>query len=221
MKLRNLVVCALAAVLPAIAAAQQARATKWVNLRAGPDRDYPLVASFGAGTPLAVQGCTDGFGWCDVVAPDGTRGWVYAGNIAYPYERREVPVIGYGAMIGIPIITFALGNYWGAHYNNRPWYRDRDRWEHRPSRPVYRPPVRPLPGPRPPIGHPRPGDGPHDGRPNRPDRPHDGRPNRPDRPSESIPRGGVVMRDGQGKPVVTVKPPTRDRNAPAPERGPK
>jgi uncharacterized protein YraI len=215
MKLRNTLVCALAIVLPAIAAAQQARAITAVALRAGPDRDYPFVASYGPGTPLMVQGCTDGFGWCDVIAPNGFRGWVYAGDIAYPYQRREVPVLGYGALIGIPIITFALGNYWGAHYNNRSWYRDRDRWERYNPRPVYRPPVRPLPGPRPPpVGVPgdhRPPTGgrpPHEGRP-----PHDG-----GRPSGGIPQQGAVVRD-HGKPVAIVKPPTRDRNAPAPERG--
>ena len=150
MKLRNLVVCALAAVLPAIAAAQEARAINAAALRAGPDRDYPFVASFGPGTPLMVQGCTEGWGWCDVIGPSGFRGWVYAGDIAYQYQRRAVPVISYGPVIGIPIITFALGSYWGAHYHNRSWYRDRDRWEHYHPRPVYRPPVRPLPGPRPP-----------------------------------------------------------------------
>src|SRR4051812_3989453 len=110
MKLRSLLVCAVAAVLPAIAAAQEARAMTAVALRAGPDREYPFVASYGPGTPLAVQGCTEGYGWCDVIGPNGYRGWVYAGDIAYPYQRREVPVISYGPAIGIPIVTFALGS---------------------------------------------------------------------------------------------------------------
>jgi uncharacterized protein YraI len=200
MKLRSLVLCALAALLPAIAAAQQARATRPVALRAGPDAQYPFVASYGPGTPLSVQGCTEGYGWCDVIGPNGYRGWVYAGDLAYPYQRREVPVMSYGPVIGIPIITFALGSYWGTHYNHRSWYRDRDRWEH--YRPVYRPPPRPIAV--------------------RPDRPNHGRPDhgRPDhdRPDQ-LPRGGVVTYD-HGKPAVVVTPPTRDRNAPAPERGP-
>jgi uncharacterized protein YraI len=82
MKPLSLLVCALAA-LPALAAAQATSAT-WVNLRAGPDRDYPEVARVGPGMPLQIQGCTAGFGWCDVIAPNGQRGWVYAGNISYP-----------------------------------------------------------------------------------------------------------------------------------------
>ncbi|MGZ5714913.1 MAG: SH3 domain-containing protein, partial [Caldimonas sp.] len=84
MKLRHLFLCAIASALPALAAAQDAHAAKWINLRAGPARDYPRVASVGPGTQLAVQGCTDGFGWCAVIGPDGVRGWVYAGNITYP-----------------------------------------------------------------------------------------------------------------------------------------
>ncbi len=44
--------CVLAAALPLAAAAQEARSTKWVNLRAGPARDYPLVHALGPGTLL-------------------------------------------------------------------------------------------------------------------------------------------------------------------------
>lgn len=207
MKFRSLLVCAVAAVLPAVVAAQQARAVTTIALRAGPDSQYPFVAGYGPGTPLSVQGCTDGYGWCDVIGPNGYRGWVYAGDIAYPYQRREVPVISYGPVIGIPIITFALGNYWGTHYHHRSWYRDRDRWER------YRPVYRPVPRPRPIVVHPdRPRhDRPHHGRPNH-DRPNHDRPNR-------LPRGGVVQYDN-GKPAVIVTPPTRNPNAPAPERVP-
>ncbi|MGZ5205071.1 MAG: SH3 domain-containing protein [Caldimonas sp.] len=198
MKLRHLFLCAIASALPALAAAQEAHSIKWVNLRAGPARDYPLVASVGPGTPLAVQGCTDGFGWCDVIGPDGVRGWVYAGNITYPYQSAEVPVISYGAMIGIPIVTFMIGSYWGSYYQDRPWFRDRGRWEHHrpPPRPVFRPPgpprpiVRPLPGPRPPFTRP-PGDNrPPGARPpgDRPPPPGARPPGRP--PGDARPPGG-------------------------------
>jgi hypothetical protein len=40
---KHLVAWALAAILPTAAIAQVARTTKWVNLRASPARDYPLV----------------------------------------------------------------------------------------------------------------------------------------------------------------------------------
>jgi uncharacterized protein YraI len=117
---------AAAVLLPLSAAAQQAQSTKWVNLRAGPARDYPLVASFGPGAPLAVQGCTPGFAWCDVIGP-GVRGWIYAGNISYPYQNGDVPVLTYGASIGLPIVTFDIGSYWGQYYRNRPWFGSQGR----------------------------------------------------------------------------------------------
>jgi|KBSMisStandDraft_5_1062788.scaffolds.fasta_scaffold199722_2 uncharacterized protein YraI len=148
MKLGTSLACAFVALLPAIAAAQQARTIDAVAMRAGPDPGYPLVASYGAGTPIAVQGCAEGYAWCDVIGPNGYRGWVYAGDIGYPYQRRQVPVLGYGPAIGIPVVTFALGPYWAAHYPRRAWYRDRAHWE------AYRPVVRPVPGPRAVVVHP-------------------------------------------------------------------
>ncbi|MEP7301870.1 MAG: peptide-binding protein, partial [Caldimonas sp.] len=164
-------------------------------------------------TPLAVQGCTDGFGWCDVIGPEGVRGWVYAGNIASPYQSADVPVIRYGALIGIPLVTFAIGSYWGSHYQNRPWFRDRRRWEHYrppnrpgfrpPGRPDYRPPgppgrpvMRPPPGPRPPFGRP-PGD------------------NRP----PLGPRGLVDGRQPEGRPPAAGRPPGEGRPSGGPGGG--
>jgi uncharacterized protein YraI len=195
-KTKQLFLCVVAAVLPVLAAGQEAQSLKAINLRAGPARDYPLVASLGPGTPLAVQGCTDGYGWCDVIAPGDVRGWVFAGNIGYPYQDQVRPVQLYGSMIGFPIVTFSLGSYWGSYYPNRPWFRDRGRWEnHRPPpRPVMRPPgpprppVRPLPGPRPPFVRP-----PGDNRPPPVMRP----PPRP--PVEARPPGGGRP-PGEGRP---------------------
>ena len=145
---------ALALTMPAIAQAQQAQTAKWVNLRAGPARDYPLVVSFPPGVPIAVQGCVDGYGWCDVIGPSGERGWVYAGNIVYPYQSGYVPITQYGAVIGFPVVTFVIGNYWGDYYRGRPWYGSMNRWHNHPP-PVWRPPSRP-PGWRPPPPRPFP-----------------------------------------------------------------
>ena len=154
MKPRHVLIALFAVLLPLCAAAQEARTTKAVNLRAGPARDYPLVATFGPGTPLAVQGCTEGYGWCDVIGPSDVRGWMYAGNIVYPYQNNDVPVLGYGPSLGFPIVTFTLGAYWGQYYRNRPWFSDEGRWIHHrppaPPRPGVRPPPRPIM--RPPAG---------------------------------------------------------------------
>jgi uncharacterized protein YraI len=100
-----------------------------------------------------VDGCINGYRWCDVtVGPE--RGWVYAGNIIYAYQGAPVPLINYGAVIGIGIIAFSLGDYWDNHYRTRPWYPQRQHWIDRPrtdSRPDTGQ-LRPL-SPRPPPRH--------------------------------------------------------------------
>ncbi|QNK70533.1 SH3 domain-containing protein [Variovorax sp. PAMC26660] len=164
---------ALALVLPLAASAQQAFTRGTVNLRAGPSGDYPLVARLAPGQSLDVVGCTSGYGWCDVVLPDGGRGWVWAKSLDYAYQEQRVPLAAYGAVIGVPIVSFVIGNYWANYYRDRPWYGDRRWWGNRPPPPMagWRPPppVRPgwqprpwQPGPgfRPPGPGFRPGPGP-------------------------------------------------------------
>jgi uncharacterized protein YraI len=205
--------------MPLAASAQDARTAKWVNLRAGPARDYPLVGSFGPDTALAVQGCTAGYGWCDVIGPNGARGWVYAGNINYGYQSGYVPVLNYGPQIGLPIVTFTIGTYWGSYYRNRPFYNTIPRWQHHrpPPRPVVRPPgPPPRPGVRPPDNNRPPGAvRPPDG--NRPPggvRPPDG--NRPP-PSVRPPGGGRPGDGGGGRPPGNGGRPGNDGGArPAP-----
>ncbi|RSZ30902.1 MULTISPECIES: SH3 domain-containing protein [unclassified Variovorax] len=150
-------IAALALALPIAAQAQQAFTRGAVNLRAGPSGDYPLVARLGPGQPLEVVGCTSGYGWCDVVLPDGGRGWIWARNLDYAYQEQRVPLVTYGALIGVPIIGFAIGSYWADYYRDRPWYGDRRWWGNRPPPP-------PMAGwrPTPPV---RPGWQPHPWRP--------------------------------------------------------
>jgi uncharacterized protein YraI len=120
-------IAALAA-MPAPASAQQlAYTAKFANLRAGPARDYPIVATLPAGIAISVLGCLSGYRWCDVVAGPN-RGWLYAGNIVYPYQGSNVPLLTYGALLGIGIIGFDLGYYWDHHYRARPWYPQRQHW---------------------------------------------------------------------------------------------
>jgi uncharacterized protein YraI len=125
-----------------------------VNLRAGPARDYPIVAVLPAGYALAVQGCLPGYAWCDVIAGP-VRGWLYAGNINYFYQNTYVPVLNYGAVIGIGLLGFVLNDYWGSYYPDRPFYRDRHRWaSHRAPPGAGFAPRRPIPAPQ--IGQRRP-----------------------------------------------------------------
>ena len=142
--------------VPAAAFAQaQAVTTSSVNLRAGPARDYPVVSQLPGGLPVTVMGCVAGYSWCDVATPN-LRGWVYAGRLNYAYQGNPVPVLSYGTAIGLPIVTFSIGTYWGNYYRGRPWYRDQSRWAHRPPpRPgAGRPPGKPPGGPGGPGGRP-------------------------------------------------------------------
>jgi uncharacterized protein YraI len=185
---------ALLLAVPTAVLAQQAYTTKVVNLRAGPDRGYPLVVVVTANTAVDVHGCVDRYSWCDVTAGP-YQGWIYAGNLSSPYENRRVPLLGYGAAIGLPIVVFSINSYWNDHYRQRPFYRDRDRWQNRP--PHFRPPSRPYPG--------RPGSRPPgrpDFHPGRPDHRPPGRPEaRPPttRPPVTRPPGGSG-RPGEGRP---------------------
>ena len=157
----------VAMVLPALAAAQTATTAKDVHLRAGPAREYPVVAVLPAGTEVSMQGCLSGYSWCDVIA-GAERGWVWARNLDYLYQGAHVPLIPYAGQIGIVVAPFIFFDYWSEHYRNRPWYPDRDRWAHPPRRspPEIRPPPRPRPAPgvrpppesqpRPPVAHPAP-----------------------------------------------------------------
>ena len=162
-RLRNGLVAG-ALVLPLAALAQQAFTRAGVSLMAGPGNSYPVVAMLGEGQPVDVMGCTQGYGWCDVVLPDGLRGWLYAPVLEYPYQGAPVPLPGYAAVIGVPIITFSIGSYWGRYYRDRPWYPEPRWWGGRPPPPVAgwhppppsRPSWRPHPGPPPPNFRPPP-----------------------------------------------------------------
>jgi uncharacterized protein YraI len=150
-------ICFVALLLaaPAVTLAQGvAYTTKTVNLRAGPDRSYPLVLRVVPGTQLQVFGCLDDYSWCDV-GLGLNRGWIWAGNLTYPYENHRVAIYQYGPTLGIPIIVFSVGSYWDNYYRGQPWYSNRAYWYSRP--PSYRPP-RPPSWNRPPpqIQPPRP-----------------------------------------------------------------
>jgi uncharacterized protein YraI len=138
-----------------LASAQNAFTSRPMNVRAGPNRDYPLVAQLDQGAPLDVQGCLNDWSWCDV-SFDGNRGWIYAGGISFVYQGERVPLYSYGPSLGLPIVTFSLMTYWDTYYRGRPWYAQRTTWAHRRMPAHLRPAGRPHAGP-PPMPQGRPG----------------------------------------------------------------
>ena len=120
----------------------QAFTTAAVNLRAGPDRSFPLVSWLQGGTPVTVFGCLNGWHWCDV-AFGFNRGWVYGRFLAMPFNGQQVLIMNSGPRFGVPMVTFSVGPYWGAHYRGRPWY-------HQPPPRGWGPPPPPPPRPPPP-----------------------------------------------------------------------
>ncbi|HEY4802327.1 MAG TPA: SH3 domain-containing protein, partial [Paraburkholderia sp.] len=131
----------LFAASPPAHAQSQAFTNQTVNLYAGPAADFPIVAQIPGGVAVTVWGCVAGFSWCDIGFP-GLRGWVYGSFISYPWQGQRVPVMAYGPRIGLPIVTFSLGAYWGLHYRDRPWFSNQSRWARHPGpRPVPPPPV--------------------------------------------------------------------------------
>ena len=207
------------ALLCGAAQAQLAYTAKTVNLRAGPARDFPVVAVLPAGFQIAVQGCVGDYTWCDVLAGD-LRGWVYGGNIQYSYQNSYAPVITWGPVMGIAIIGFTLEDYWGRHYWRSPWYPERHRWADRQwpaPRPHVRPhqppapvppgggPPPPAPPPPPPLGPPPPPPppAPRGGAPPPAPPPPDGRPVHPGRPDGTAP----LRPQPPGRPPPGQRPP--------------
>ena len=122
------VIAAIATLGMASAHAEPAFSTADVNMRAGPDIEFPPVAVIPEGEPVYIKGCLRDKSWCDVVWEDD-RGWVYSEYLALDYRGELMPLPDVGLVeFKIPIISFAATDYWGRYYVGRPWYRDRDRW---------------------------------------------------------------------------------------------
>jgi len=195
--------------LSATASAQVAFTTQATNMRAGPDRDFPLVAWIGPNTPVQVFGCVNGWRWCDVQwGPN--RGWVYAGFLSYTWNNQPTIILQGGPVLGLPLVTWSIGPYWDNFYRNRPWWGNRAYWYNRPppSHPAWRPPP-----PRPPqyVPQPRP---PHFGPP--PNRPPHAQPVQPIQPPHSRPPSNRPPHEG-GSPGT--RPPNQGGGGRPPDAG--
>lgn len=226
------------ALLPAAAWAQFAYTNRDVNLRAGPNREFPLVMWVPGGVQVYVNGCIEGWTWCDVTVGD-QRGWVYADFLSYDYYGQPVTIVSGGVLLGLPLITFSIGSYWDSWYRYQPWYGNRYYWYNRPPTWWYRPPPPPPPRPivRPPPPHPPnwhgPGPRPPEYRPQPQPRPPDYRPPSQGRPpttqpmpqthpptTQPQPRPPGGGRPPQGAPEYSRPPPQSNAPRPAPQSKP-
>jgi uncharacterized protein YraI len=122
-------VAGVSLVAAATAFAGEGYITANVSLRAGPDSGYPAVMRLRAGTPVMIEGCVDGWSWCDVSLGED-RGWVSGAYLQEEYDGRRVLIRDYGVQIGVPIVSFVFGDYWDHYYRGRSWYGSRERWSH-------------------------------------------------------------------------------------------
>jgi uncharacterized protein YraI len=135
-------------------AASSGYLTANVSLRAGPGFDYPVVASMNAGSGVTIYGCLSGWSWCDI-SWRGNRGWTSGQYLQVVYQNQRRPILGYGTYIGLPFVTFSIGNYWGNYYRHRPFFNQINRW----GGPGFHPPK----GPKPPYMKPPHGNNPPNG----------------------------------------------------------
>ncbi len=189
---------ALALGAPAFAFANDAFVVADISLQSGPDQEYPPIGDLPAGTEVDVQGCIEGFSWCDVVV-GGDRGWIPGSYVEEEYDSHPVFLIDYGPRIGVPVVSFSIGTYWDAHYHNRPFYAQRGEWTQRHFE--ARPPPRPSVAQAPPI----PNHGGNDHRGNA-DRSNAGRPDQ---------RAATPARPVAAAPAPAPKPVSQHERAPA------
>ena len=171
---------------PSVALAAEGFARSSASLRAGPGNDYPRVARVSAGESLEIYGCLRRASWCDVAA-DGDRGWFPGNRIDFLRSGRRARLSSDAGMFGLSVLTFGIGDYWGAHYGGRSWIDDR-RWRSGPRDPGFGRETRPPP-------------------PSNLDRPGDGRP--------PI-RSGPVVRPDAPKPPMIGRPAPVDHPTPVP-----
>ena len=59
----------------------EALAAEAVDVYLGPATTYPIIGSLPANVPLPIIGQNEGNGWWQVIGPDGTIGWIQAGQV--------------------------------------------------------------------------------------------------------------------------------------------
>ena len=93
----------------------------------------PPVTWLLGGTSVSVVGCLSNSSWCDVIA-GRDRGWVYSRYLSVPFNGTAVTVLNGGPKLGLPVVEFAVGPYWDAHFQRQVWFGQKASWEERWAR---------------------------------------------------------------------------------------
>ena len=96
-------------------------------LHAGPGEDFPVVAHIPPGADMSINGCTQGFIWCDV-AWNGNRGWISGRFLDGSLDDRNVNVVDYGTLMSVPTVVFDQHSYWRHNYRTYPFYSSPRFW---------------------------------------------------------------------------------------------
>jgi uncharacterized protein YraI len=107
-----------------------------VQLRAGPDMSFPVVASIPSNERMALEGCLQGWSWCDVNW-NGQRGWVSGKDIEAIHQNKTVRLSEIvSPPVQVPVVTYNTAAYWDTYYKTTPFYTKRQeffRWEPAPA----------------------------------------------------------------------------------------
>ena len=85
-----------------------------VNLRAGPDTEYPVIDTVPSRAPIAILGCLGDHTWCDVAFQD-SRGWMRSIYLTGFYQGYYYPLRDYAPRLGYPVVVLDRHLYLGAY----------------------------------------------------------------------------------------------------------
>lgn len=108
-----------------------------VNLRAGPETDFPVIDVIPAQGAVTIYDCIPDLSWCDLSYGE-ERGWVFAQYIQAFYQDRYVTVPEYVPLVSLPSAEFDIRTYWDSFYRGEAFYAELDQW----STPSGEPPTR-------------------------------------------------------------------------------
>jgi uncharacterized protein YraI len=96
--------------------------TDYLNMRAGPSVDYPVVSALPNGTSFTVTGQNDAGDWLRVVVSTGEEGWLYRSFTTYRAAAPVVPAPPIPTAQPTPIVVPtqpAITQWRGEYYANR------------------------------------------------------------------------------------------------------